>query len=530
MIKIFDANTKEFSSNGNIVISPLSMLETKKKSLNGWSIDVQVSVKYKDFIEQDKICLTKTKSKKNPQAFRIKSIQIISNKISFTANHICCDLENYFLFDVRPTNLTAIDTLKYINERTDNTSPFNIVYSDIDTIDTTYFIRKNLLEAYKTVEEKFCGVFDFDNYNVYFLKKVGSDSGLTIMPKKNKQGIRIYENWSNVCTRVYPVGKDGLLLDSKYVESSVKYDIPYTKSIFFQSELKSDAQTEENLKKELKEKAIKYLEENSKPQVSYEVTANIDDMLEIGDLIRVKDPLINLLTEVQEYTYNLLTKKIKSIIFGNYVRDVKSKFSSYKNSIENLTTEVNNQIDIVKKLNKTGNIYIDENEIFILNQLPKESAVNVWKFCINGVMFSSNGINGKFINFMDMTGSINADLIKKGNIDPKLISDINELIYGKIIWSNDKELEKTDININLENYKYYEILYYDSLENSNCYQTGKLKIGSNTELNKTIDNINYFRQIKITNNSIIIEDATSEDNIINNKLLVPIELRVFKEV
>ena len=48
--------------------------------------------------------------------------------------------------------------------------------------------------------------------------------------------------------------------------------------------------------------------------------------MEIGDTIHVKHPLVNLLTEVQEYTHNILTGKIEILVFGNYRRDVKNKF------------------------------------------------------------------------------------------------------------------------------------------------------------------------------------------------------------
>lgn len=75
MIKIFNANDRVFNTNGNVAIEPLKCIETKKKSLNGWFIEVEVDLKYKDYIEQDKLCVIKTKSKANPQAFRINNLK-----------------------------------------------------------------------------------------------------------------------------------------------------------------------------------------------------------------------------------------------------------------------------------------------------------------------------------------------------------------------------------------------------------------------------------------------------------------------
>lgn len=37
-----------------------------------------------------------------------------------------------------------------------------------------------------------------------------------------------------VVTKIMPVGKDGILLDERYLYSDIQYDIPYTKAIHFE--------------------------------------------------------------------------------------------------------------------------------------------------------------------------------------------------------------------------------------------------------------------------------------------------------
>lgn len=154
MIKIFNANDKAFNTNGNIAINPLKCREIKKKSLNGWYVEVEVGIEHKDYIEQDKLCVIKSKSKANPQAFRIDSIRKNSTKISFTAKHVMFDAKDYFLTDVRPTNQNAQSALSYINSRTDKTSPFEL-YSNVTGLNTAYFVRKSLLEAWAIIEERY---------------------------------------------------------------------------------------------------------------------------------------------------------------------------------------------------------------------------------------------------------------------------------------------------------------------------------------------------------------------------------------
>lgn len=434
MIKIFNENDRDFSTNGNIVINPLKCKERKKKSLNGWYIEVEVDIKYKDYIQEDKLCVLKTKSKVKPQAFRIENPKITNRTISFTANHVMFDAKRYHLFDIRPTNQDGQNALSYINERTDNVSPFK-VFSNVASIKTAYFIRKNLLEAWAVIEERWNGVFDADNWDIYFLNKVGNDNGVNIAYGQNMQGIQIFEDWSNVCTKICAVGYDGITLPEKYLESDIKYEVPYTKTIDFDTEIEDEEKTEEKLIEELRENATEYLEKNKYPRVSYEVTSNVNQNMEIGDTIHVKHPLVMLETEVLEYEHNILTEKIELLIFGNYTRDVKSKFDSIKESIKSIAEEVstqeaviNNQTNIINTLNKTGYVYIDENEILILDALPRERAKNIWRFGLGGIGFSSNGYEGPFETAITMDGQINANFITTGVMSVERIEGLSEQI------------------------------------------------------------------------------------------------------
>lgn len=431
MIKIFNANDKDFSTAGNIIVEPIKCREFKKKSLNGWYIEVELPIKYKEYIEKDKLCVIKTKSKLNPQAFRIAENIIYTNrKISFTANHVMFDSMNYFLLDVRPTSLNGNNALNYINERTDNVSPFTI-FSNVENVNTAYFIRKSLLEAWTIIEERWNGVFDADNWNISFLQNVGHDNGETIIYGKNMQSMEVYEDWSNVVTKICPVGYDGIMLPETYIESDVQYEIPYTKKVEFETDIEYEEQTQNALVKELREKATKYIEENKYPKISYTTVSNINDNMEIGDTIQVLHPLVSIKTEVLEYEYDVISKKIKSLTFGNFSRDVKAKFNNIKDSIKEISQTlskqeavINNQTNLINMLNKNGYVYIDENEILILDKLPKEEAENVWRFGLGGLGFSSNGYEGPFETAITIDGQINAKFITTGTMSVSRIEGL----------------------------------------------------------------------------------------------------------
>lgn len=475
MIKIFDANDRDFSSAGNITINPLKCKEYKKKSLNGWYIEVELPIKYKKYIEKDKLCVIKTKSKLNPQAFRIgDNINYTSRKISFIANHVMFDAEDYFLLDVRPTNLNGINTLNYINERTDIVSPFK-VFSNVENIDTAYFIRKTLLEAWSIIEERWGGVFDADNWDISFLQKVGNDNGENIIYGKNLENIEVYEDWSNVVTKLCPVGYDGIMLPETYLESDVQYEKPYTRKVEFQTDLESDEQTEENLITELRNNGTKYLEENKYPKFSYTVKSDINQNLEIGDTIHVLHPIADILTEVLEYEYDVILEKIRTLTFGNFTRDVQTKFNNIKNTIEQLNQTISNQIvtinkqtDLINSLNKNGYVYIDDNEILILDKIPKDQAVNVWRFGLGGIGFSSNGYEGPFEIAITMDGQINAKFITTGTMSVDRI----EGLANKI---SEYDTQLTEIELNVNNIT--QRVQSNSTDINNNYQELVQKIG-----------------------------------------------------
>lgn len=454
IIKIFNENDTDFSTNGNIVIQPYKCIEIKKKSLNGWYLEVELPIKYKKYIVQRNLVVVKTKSKLNPQAFRIESPDYNDNLITFTARHVMFDAENYMLADVRPTKLNGINALNYINSRTDNVSPFSM-YSDVPNVKTAYFIRKNLLEAWATIEERWGGSFDADNWNISLRNDISEDHGDTLYYGKDLEGIEVKEDWSNVCTKILPTGSDGLTLPELYVTADVQYKTPYTRTLEFPTELEDDEKTDETLVKELRQNAINYLNENQYPRVSYTVNSNIKQNMEIGTIVHVKHPLVNIKTEVLEYTHDINNDRVTSLTFGNYAPDVKTKFETYKDKINEINQNISSQQAVIDKQTKIintkntlGKVVVGENEIFILDKIPKEQAKNVWRWGLGGLGFSSSGMEGPFTIAMTQDGEINADFITTGSLNVARINGLNGEITS-VVQSNNSTL-KNEINNNTQ--------------------------------------------------------------------------------
>lgn len=258
-------------------------------------------------------------------------------------------------------------------------------------------------------------------------------------------------------------GYDGIMLPEIFLESDVRYEKPYTRKIEFQTDLNTEEQTEENFITELREKAKSYLEENKYPKISYTVKSDINQTLEIGDTIHVLHPIADILTEVLEYEYDNILEKVKSLTFGNFTRDVKTKFNNIKTTIEQLnqalskqTVTITKQTKLINSLNKNGIVYIDDNEILILDKIPKSQAKNVWRFGLGGIGFSSNGYEGPFETAITMDGQINASFITTGKLSVDriegLFEQISIVVSDSIKDTNDKlgEIEKKNNELKIK--------------------------------------------------------------------------------
>lgn len=434
MIKLFEATATSFYDNGLGVIHPLKCIEYKKKSLNGWYVECEFSIELKDLIKQDVILYVNTKEK-GGQPFRCLNPKYKDKKIIVTAKHVVFDSSNYILEDVRPDNLSPVSFLNWINERTDNPSPFS-VSSNANGSGTKYFIRKTLLEAFTEAEALFGGSYDVDGFSVNLKNQVGNDDGFSIAYGKNLQSFSVIEDWSSVCTKLLPVGPDGLTLPELYLYSDIIYDKPYTKVVEFnlQTTYLDDSgntvsYTSEELTEILRAEATAYVEKNKVPRINYLLKSDVPQGLRIGDIVHVKHPVITIDTEVQAYSYNVISKRVLTIEFGNYDRNVKHVIESLKKDVEEAKTSAsgalliaNQQTDLINNLNKNGLVYIDDNEILVLDKLPKEDAVQVWRLGLGGLGFSNNGYLGPYEYAFTQDGKLNADFIQANSITSGLVN------------------------------------------------------------------------------------------------------------
>ena len=461
MIKLFDINDTSFSSNGDKIIIPLRA-KVHKEDNGSFYLDLETDLSYVSDLTEGRIIVAPTPQ--GDQAFRVGNVEKSRTKIKTRCYHVFYDTKNYLIADSYVQDENCNNALDHLNSATDNTSPFTTI-SDIEVRNSFRCVRKSLYEAIKVVLERWGGHLVRNNFNIGVRANIGQDNGVTVRYAKNLKEITSEENWDNVCTKILPVGSNGLLLNeldntaSIYIESATQYTLPYTKAVSFSQEINKDdyVDGDGNLDEEaytqallddLREQATQYLNDNSVPQVNYTLKANLEKITDIGDTIEVIDERlgIDIMTNVISYVYDCILGQYTELEFGNFKKKLSNLISDITSSVNQDTTEQITDVEITlndelekaqEKINSVlGDSYViyDGDKILVVDTLPKENATNVIKINNGGIAFSQNGINGTFNSAWTIDGTLNmqninvinfvADLIKGGTL--KLGSNLNQ--------------------------------------------------------------------------------------------------------
>ena len=450
MLRVFSPSDTDFTSNGDVVIQ--ATLAVVHKSDNGdYYLELQCGLDYVDYVKSENIIVAPTPQ--GAQPFRIENVDATRSKISVKAWHKFYDSKNYLIADSYVVDKNCNDALDHLNNATDNPSPFTTL-SDVQTVASYRCVRKSLYEAINTVLERWGGHLVRDNNSIQIRESIGSDNGVTIQYRKNLKDISVSYDWSGVCTKLLPVGKDGFTID--YVYSQQQYDVPYTKTVSFEQDINSEDYEDEDqyqtaLRDDLTAQAQKYLETSQYPAINYTLNANMDKITDIGDTVVVFDERlgVNITTHVLSFEYDCIQERYIQVQFGTATATLSDLMSNVTNDINSSINENNQTLSVTLKdslteaENKIWNalsssyVIYQGNQILVVDTLPAEDANAVIRINSGGIAFGNN-INGPFTsawtidNVLNMENinviNLTADLIKGGTL--KLGSNLNQ--YGLI--------------------------------------------------------------------------------------------------
>ena len=380
MIKLFGKDDTQFDEQyfGDIVLHPIKC--SVHNADNGdFYLDCETDLQYVDELESGRIVVVPTPQGEQP--FRIGDITRTRKRVTFRAWHVYYDTEGLAVTEVFkpiPIRRTCQDYLDALASHVKPSNPFTMT-SDITTPIPSGYNRLvhpgSMFSAVNEIIEFFNAHLVRDGFSFELNGSIGADRGITIRYGGNMQDITVDESWNEVCTRCYPIGKDGITIDSPgYVESSVQYDIAYCKSVTFSQDIDredypSDTAYQNALKADLLAQATAYVNNACYPQVNYQLHAHLDDPVDIGDTIQVIDERlgINLFTSVISYDYDAVFQRFTNIEFGNF-RKTLSGFASAittaasSTAIAQVTTDIASQIAAAKlEMFPVGSIYISVN-------------------------------------------------------------------------------------------------------------------------------------------------------------------------
>ena len=361
-IEIYLKTNTNYEMNGDMLLTPISCHYKKSEYLVTLEHPIDDIGRWK-YIDYENVIAAEEDGKK--KLYRIFNVVKSLYSITAYARPLFFDLIDNILLDVRPTLKNGEEALNIILEGTGFTG-----HSNISTVNTSYYVRKNIVEAILGDDEnsflnRWGGEVLLDNFDIYINDKIGSDNGVRVEFGYNLNEIEEDINIEEVATRIIPVGYNGIMLDGStpWVDSPLinKYTKPKMRVINFDDVKVKESEADEegfNTIEEARQELIKrcnklYEEGIDKPSVNYKI-----DMINLANTTAYKEYIklvtvnegdtvtccipgldIDVKARVIDFEKDLITGEYISLELGNAISnffkeqaDVQSKINNILNS------------------------------------------------------------------------------------------------------------------------------------------------------------------------------------------------------
>ena len=524
---LYEANETDFTSNGIGRLSDAISCKVIEERNSVYELEMQYhldGVHYSD-ITEDRLIFAKPSDGGAGQAFRIYKIsRPLNGIVTVYAEHISYLLNR---MAVKPfTANSCAAALVALEENFVTTCPFSF-WTDKAVSAKIRFIEPHtareilggmdgsILDTYGG------GEYEFNNFIVRLHTKRGTDKNVSFHYGKNIISLTNEDDAQNAYTGIVPYWKDSednvMFLTEVVVWSSHKEDYfyPLIKIVDFSSDF-----DEKPTQGQLRTAANKYITQNSGWTLNsnikisfvalwqteeYKNVANLE-RVQMGDTVTViYDRLgVNVKMRVVKTDYNVLAERYNSIEVGdastNLAKAVAETDRNLENTADEITSEYKKAVAHATKMIQGGlgghvvfntDAQGHPNELLIMDTDNKSTAVNVWRFNLNGLGHSHSGYDGPFDDVaLTADGQINAYRILTGYMSA------NRIRAGVI-------------QSEAQNAQHQSLLVFD-LDGGSLTARGPL----------TIDSTNF----KVTNNSAWISGALESESgdiktIVNNGTL-----------
>lgn len=392
------------------------------------------------------------------QYFEIYNIKKNLTSVSVTARHIGFMANKNFIVKSFTDNGNGSQIMTNLK----NSLAFDQKFNYLSNVGTTHQFTARQVAPVEAIigsnngNQNLTGVtsaeLDMDNYDLKLVKQIGSDNGFRIDFGINLEAIEEEIDEESIVNSLYLVGG---VPDNDYDEDKEPIEYGYLEIDGVTNENRRIAKRENGDCKTVDEliKWGKTLFDNDRihePKATHTVSmVALEHTLEYGEMyqelaslhfgdvahVRAKELDIEIKERMVEYTYFPTLGKYKDIILGNdlslYTSTVNTQAQELKKKIDNRTeTLVQNVLNATAWI--TGNsgghvVFRPEkapSEILIMDTPNVANAKRVWRWNLNGLGYSDNGVNGPFGIAMTSKGEIVADFIKAGILSGILVQGV----------------------------------------------------------------------------------------------------------
>mgnify|MGYP005763788783 FL=1 len=477
---LFDTNDKTFDTFGIGVLTEAKSCEVTEERNGIYELTLKYPIdgRFYSYIEKEKIIVAKPNDLAEQQAFRIYKIsKPINGIITINANHISYDLAT---IGVVPFSLVNRSATQCGQDLLNNASiPHSFTFqTDISkSADFGSDIPKgirNLLGGTKgSMLDLFGGEFEWDNFSVILHSSRGADRGVLIEYGKNLTKFTHESDITDTYTHILPYGtaEDKETGEKKVITLPEKV-LPISETILHNGKVFIKDMTDEfNEYEEITEYALRTKTniwiknhplgvESESITVSFEPLwkqkeySSIHERLSLCDTVTIRHSILGITTKMKviKTVYSTLDEKYKSVTLGEAKSNLAVRFNSIEEEIKNTQGKVDKfpsilssailkatqQITgnsggcVVTRTKEDGTPY----ELLILDNEDITKAVNVWRWNIGGLGFSSNGYNGPYETAITQDGTIVANFITSGTLAANIIkAGVLSSLDGSSYWN-----------------------------------------------------------------------------------------------
>ncbi|HDR7494317.1 phage tail spike protein [Bacillus thuringiensis] len=460
MITLYKPNETDFTHNGIGALDKNIYNATVEEELNGLFL---FSFSYPLFaphgLEIEGMSIIKVPTPDGEQLFRVAAPKVSMGEVAAQCYHIFYDLTENLIEDIFAETTNGNGAMNRMSAGCQYKHPFQF-YSDIPKIASARIVRKNPVEALldssqdNSFVNRWGGELKRDNFDVKMLQNRGMDRGVVIRHKKDLLGYEGNVDWKSPITRIMPQGFDGLFLPEKYVDSPLinKYPHPKIKVVEFKHIKAAIGENADDEDAVPLEEAYRLLRQAAKdmftiqkadqPKATYNVkfqelsqTEEYKDYKHLqsvymADTVTVEhqEDGIDIKAKVIAYKYDPIKKEYLDVTIGNF----KESFTDVSGRVDLVQEELSNMPGSIldaAKANATslinsgfgGHVRVYPDRILIMDTKDEKSAKKVWQWNLNGLGYSSTGVNGPYGTAITSDGRIVADFITAGTLSGNLV-------------------------------------------------------------------------------------------------------------